>query len=166
MWPLPSARFFGWEAHGCDLVRCAVVDRQAAAALEAIIRQIHVPLVADIHFDHNLALAALSAGDTWSHQPGNIGSREKARRVVEEAKARQVPIRIGVNAGSLERDILKNTATPTAAALVESAMRHVTLLEEMDFYDIVISLKASDVPTTVAAYQDMARRVPYPSTWV
>ena len=151
------------EAHGCDLVSCAVVDRQAAAALEAIIRQIHVPLVADIHFDHNLALAALSAGvHKIRINPGNIGSREKARRVVEEAKARQVPIRIGVNAGSLERDILKKHGHPTAAALVESAMRHVTLLEEMDFYDIVISLKASDVPTTVAAYRDMARRVPYP----
>lgn len=151
------------EARGCDLVRCAVVDAPAAAALGEIVRQIHIPLVADIHFDHTLALAALAAGvHKIRINPGNIGSRDKARRVVEEAKARQVPIRIGVNAGSLERDILKQHGHPTAAALVESAMRHVTLLEEMDFHDIVISLKASDVPTTVAAYRDMARRVPYP----
>ena len=151
------------EARGCDLARCAVVDAQAAAALGEIIRQIHIPLVADIHFDHTLALAALAAGGHKIRiNPGNIGSREKARRVVEEAKARQVPIRIGVNAGSLERDILKQHGHPTAAALVESAMRHVTLLEELDFHDIVISLKASDVPTTVAAYRDIARRVPYP----
>lgn len=148
---------------GCELVRLAVPDREAAAALREIKKHSPVPLVADIHFDYRLALAALEAGvDKLRINPGNIGARDRVRAVVEEARARRVPIRIGVNAGSLEKRLLDRHGGPTAEAMIESALGHIAILEELDFTDIVISLKASDVPLTIAAYRGLAERVDYP----
>ncbi len=148
---------------GCEIVRLAVPDRAAAAALKQIRAGTAVPLVADIHFDHRLALAALDAGvDKLRINPGNIGPIENVREVVKAAKVRKVPIRIGVNAGSLERDILRKHGRPTAAGMVESALRHARMLERLDFRGIVLSLKGSDVPMTIAACRLIAGKVPYP----
>ena len=147
---------------GCEIVRLAVPDMEAAQALAAIRRQTDLALVADIHFDYRLALAALEAGvDKLRLNPGNIGARAKVEEVVRAAKERGVPIRIGVNAGSLEKDILERSGR-TPEALVESALRHVRILEECDFQDIVISMKSSDVRTMVTAYELIADRVDYP----
>jgi len=151
------------ERAGAEIVRLAVPDRAAAEALRAIRAQARVPLIADIHFDHRLALAALDAGvDGLRLNPGNIGSPGKVREVVKAAGKRGVPIRIGVNSGSLEKDILARAGGATAAAMVESALRHVRLLEDLDFRLIKISLKASDVPRTLEAYRLLAERVDYP----
>jgi (E)-4-hydroxy-3-methylbut-2-enyl-diphosphate synthase len=148
---------------GAEIVRLAVPDRDAAAALREIRRRAGVPLIADIHFDHRLALAALDAGvDGLRLNPGNIGSPEKVREVVRAAGERAVPIRIGVNSGSLEKDILARAGGATAPAMVESAMRHVRLLEDLDFRLIKISLKASDIPRTLEAYRLLAGLVDYP----
>ena len=151
-------------AVGCDLVRLAVPDREAAKALAQIKLQVQVPLIADIHFDYRLALAALESGvDALRINPGNIGEAKYVRMVVDAAKERQVPIRIGVNAGSLDKRILaKHGGQVTAAGMVESALEHIRLLEELDFYDIKISLKAHDVPLTLAAYRLMSQTVNYP----
>ena len=151
-------------AVGCDLVRLAVPDGEAAKALAQIKRQVQVPLIADIHFDYRLALAALESGvDALRINPGNIGEAKYVRMVVDAAKERQVPIRIGVNAGSLDKRILaKYGGQVTAAGMVESALEHIRLLEELDFYDIKISLKAHDVPLTLAAYRLMSQTVNYP----
>jgi (E)-4-hydroxy-3-methylbut-2-enyl-diphosphate synthase len=146
---------------GCEIVRVAVPDREAARALPEIKKSLSVPLVADIHFDYRLALAAIEAGvDGLRINPGNIGGRDKVAAVVKAAKQKRVPIRIGVNAGSLEKDLLRDGITPEA--MVESALRHVVMLEEMDFFAIKISLKASDVPLMVAAYRMLADKVDYP----
>jgi len=151
------------ERAGAEIVRLAVPDRAAAAALRAIKARARAPLVADIHFDHRLALAALDAGiDGLRLNPGNIGSPAKVREVVRAAAERRVPIRIGVNSGSLEKDLLAKAGGATAAAMVESALRHVRLLEELDFRLIKISLKASDVPRTLEAYRLLAEKVDYP----
>lgn len=151
------------EAAGCDIVRLAVPDPEAAGALRDILPQVHVPLVADIHFDHRLALAAMAAGiHKLRLNPGNIGDAARVRTVVEEARQRGIPIRIGVNAGSVERDLLRRYGHPTPEAMVESALRHVSILEEMNFSDIVISLKSSDVAATVEAYRNLSGRVDYP----
>lgn len=151
------------ERAGCEIVRVAVPDREAAMALRAIRSRIGLPLVADIHFDHRLALAALDAGvDKLRINPGNIGPVENVRKVVEAAKVRDVPIRIGVNAGSLEKDILARHGHTTAAGMVESALRHVRVLERLGFSGIVLSLKGSDVPMTIAAYRLISRKVNYP----
>ncbi|MCX6574378.1 MAG: flavodoxin-dependent (E)-4-hydroxy-3-methylbut-2-enyl-diphosphate synthase, partial [Candidatus Aminicenantes bacterium] len=151
------------ERAGAEIVRLAVPDRAAAAALREIRKRARVPLVADIHFDHRLALAALEAGvDGLRLNPGNIGSAAKVREVVRAAGERQVPIRIGVNSGSLEKDILARAGGATAPAMVESAVRHVRLLEDLDFRLIKISLKASDVPRTLQAYRLLAEQVDYP----
>jgi (E)-4-hydroxy-3-methylbut-2-enyl-diphosphate synthase len=148
---------------GAEIVRLAVPDRDAAAALREIRKRARVPLIADIHFDHRLALAALDAGvDGLRLNPGNIGSHEKVREVVRAAGERGVPIRIGVNSGSLEKDILAKAGGATAPAMVESAMRHVRLLEGLDFRLIKISLKASDIPRTLEAYRLLAGLVDYP----
>ena len=158
-----SAEVRRLERAGAEIVRLAVPDRAAALALRDIRKKVHVPLIADIHFDHRLALAALDAGvDGLRLNPGNIGSREKVREVVRAAAARRAPIRIGVNSGSLEKDILARAGGVTAAAMVESAMRHVRLLEDLDFRLIKISLKASDIPRTLEAYRLLAERVNYP----
>jgi len=151
------------ERAGAEIVRLAVPDRAAAAALREIRKRSRAPIIADIHFDHRLALAALDAGvDGLRLNPGNIGSPDKVREVVRAAGEREVPIRIGVNSGSLEKDILARAGGATAAAMVESALRHVRLLEDLDFRLIKISLKASDVPRTLEAYRLLAERVDYP----
>src|SRR5438270_8183563 len=149
---------------GCEIVRLAVPDDDAAVALKEIRRRVpEVPLVADIHFHYKLALMALEAGvDKLRLNPGNIGSVERVREVVRATKERGEPIRIGVNGGSLEKDLLKKYGTATPEAMVESAMRHIAILEDLDFRDIVVSLKASDVHRTVAAYRLLAERVEYP----
>src|SRR5918998_914741 len=149
---------------GCEVVRVAVPNREAAEALHEIRRRVpEVPLVADIHFHYKLALAALEAGvDKLRLNPGNIGSIERVREVVRATKERGVPIRIGVNGGSLEKDLLKRYGTATPEAMVESALRHIKILEDLDFHDIVVSLKASDVQRTVAAYRLLAEQVDYP----
>jgi (E)-4-hydroxy-3-methylbut-2-enyl-diphosphate synthase len=151
------------EAAGCEIVRVAVPDEAAAQAIAGIKAQITIPLVADIHFDHRLAIAAAQNGaDALRINPGNIGGRDKVRQVVTAAKERGVPIRIGVNAGSLEKDLLKTYQGATAHAMVESALRHVALLEACDFDQIKISIKASDVPRTVEAYRLLASQTDYP----
>ncbi len=150
------------EKAGCQIVRLAVPDKKSAAALARIRQGTKMPLVADIHFDHRLALAALDAGvDKLRINPGNIGSAAKVREVVKAAKVRKVPIRIGVNAGSLEKDILARDGHPTARGMVDSALRHVRILEDLGFDAIVISLKGSDVPMTIEAYRKISRMVPY-----
>ena len=152
------------EAVGCEIVRVAAVNMEAAGALGPIKEASAVPIIADIHFDYRLALKALEMGvDGLRLNPGNIGSEERVQKVVEAAAARSVPIRIGVNAGSLEKEILeRHGGRPTALAMVESAMAHIRILEAMDFREIKISLKASNVPLTVEAYRLLAERVDYP----
>lgn len=151
-------------AAGCEIIRLAVPDLEAAKALYDIRRRTYAPLIADIHFNHVLALEALAAGvDALRLNPGNIGSADRVKRVVQAAGERGVSIRIGVNGGSLEKDLLaKYGGRPCPEAMVESAMRHVAILESLDFRDIKISLKATDVPTTVEAYRLLATKVDYP----
>ena len=151
------------QAAGCDIVRLAVPDMEAAKNLGNIIAQVDVPLVADIHFDYKLALEAINQGiSALRLNPGNIGGEEKVKAVVQAAKAKQIPIRIGVNAGSLDKKILAKYGAITPEALVESAMQHIRILEELDFHDMKISLKAHDVPLTLAAYRLMSETVDYP----
>ena len=148
---------------GCELIRCAVPTLEAARALKKIKERITLPLIADIHFDYRLALEAIRSGvDALRLNPGNIGGRDRVEKVVAAAKERQIPIRIGVNAGSLPKDLLEKYGHPTAEAMVEAAWRHIHILEEMDYNDIAISLKAHDVPLTVAAYRLMAGQCDYP----
>ena len=150
-------------AAGCDIVRLAVPDMAAAENLGSIIKEVKVPLVADIHFDYKLALEAIRQGISGLRlNPGNIGGEEKVRAVVQEAKAHGIPIRIGVNAGSLDKKILEKHGGVTAEGLVESALQHVRILEQQGFYDMKISLKAHDVPMTLAAYRLMSEKVDYP----
>lgn len=150
-------------AAGCDLVRVSVYDAACAQAVRALVDGSPVPLVADIHFDHTLALAAMENGiHKLRINPGNIGGAENVRRVADCARAHHVPIRIGVNAGSLEKDILQRDVGATAQGMVDSALRHIRLLEQAHFDDIVISLKASSVPMTVAAYRLMRQVSDYP----
>ncbi|MCR5757184.1 MAG: flavodoxin-dependent (E)-4-hydroxy-3-methylbut-2-enyl-diphosphate synthase [Selenomonas sp.] len=148
---------------GCDIVRVAVPDMEAARNLGNIIKEINIPLVADIHFDYKLALEAIQQGiSALRLNPGNIGGEEKVRAVVKAAKEAHIPIRIGVNAGSLDKKILAKYGAVTPEALVESAMQHVKILEDLDFHDLKISLKAHDVPLTLAAYRLMSKTVDYP----
>lgn len=148
---------------GCQIVRVAVLDQEAADALKIICRQSPLPVVADIHFNHHLALCAMENGVKGLRiNPGNIGGAANVIKVVEKAKDAQVPIRVGVNAGSLEKDLLVKYGHPTAEALVESALRHVDILEKQHFDQIKISLKASEVPMMIEAYRLIAQRVPYP----
>jgi len=151
------------EKAGAEIVRLAIPDREAARALREIKRRARVPLIADIHFDHRLALASLEAGaDGLRINPGNIGSKDKVREVVRAAGERGVPIRIGVNSGSLEKDLLARHGGVTAGAMVESALRHVRILEDCGFFLIKISLKASDIGRTLEAYRLLAGQVDYP----
>lgn len=151
------------QAAGCDIVRLAVPDMDAAKNLGNIIKQVRVPLIADIHFDYKLAIEAIHQGiSALRLNPGNIGGEEKVRAVVREAKAAQIPIRIGVNAGSLDKKILAQYGGITPEAMVASAMEHVHILEAQDFYDMKISLKAHDVPLTLAAYRLMSETCDYP----
>ncbi len=148
---------------GCELVRCAVLDQDAADAMARIKIASPLPVVADIHFDYKLALAVLAGGiDGLRLNPGNIGEQWKVAEVVKAAKDRLVPIRIGVNAGSLEKELLVKYGHPTAEAMVASALGHVRILEELGYDQIKISLKASDVPKTVEAYRILAEKVDYP----
>src|SRR6476620_5097014 len=148
---------------GCEIVRIVVPDDDAAAAMKEIRKRTSVPLVADIHFHYKLALKALDAGiDKLRINPGNIGKHERIVEVVRAAQAQQVPIRIGVNGGSLEKDLLKKYGTATPEAMVESGLRHIAILEQLGFGNIVISLKASDVNRMVAAYRLMSEKVDYP----
>jgi (E)-4-hydroxy-3-methylbut-2-enyl-diphosphate synthase len=151
------------EKLGCEIVRVAVPDREAAGNLAAIKRGISIPLVADIHFDHKLALEAIKQGvDGLRINPGNIGSTEKVRTVVRAAQDRGIPIRIGVNVGSLHKRLLKKYRHPTPEAMVESALEHISLLEALHFFDIKISLKSSDLLDTVQAYRLIRKKVNYP----
>jgi (E)-4-hydroxy-3-methylbut-2-enyl-diphosphate synthase len=150
-------------AEGCDIVRLAVVDEEAARALARIRPQVDIPLIADIHFDHRLALLAIEAGiDGLRINPGNIGSRDHVARVVGAASERKIPIRIGVNSGSLEKEIERKYGGSTPEALVESALHHVGILEDLNYHEIKISVKATDVARTVAAYRLLSQRTNYP----
>lgn len=151
------------EAAGCQIVRVACPNMEAAEAIKEIKKRISIPLVADIHFDYRLALKAIEGGvDKIRINPGNIGKRERVEAVVKAAKERGIPIRIGVNAGSLEKRILEKYGYPTADGMVESALYHIRILEELDFHDIVVSLKASTVPLAIEAYEKAAQTFNYP----
>jgi len=151
------------EKVGCDIVRCAVPDMEAAEALKDIIKKINIPLVADIHFDYRLALKSIENGVSKLRiNPGNIGSVDRIREVAKAAKNRNIPIRIGVNSGSLEKDILEKYGSVTPQGLVESALRHVRILEKLDFQDIIISIKSSNVPHTIESYKLLSSMVNYP----
>ena len=148
---------------GCDIVRCAVPDKTAAEALREICAGSPIPVVADIHFDYRLALAAIEAGvDKIRLNPGNIGGADRVQAVVKAAKERHLPIRIGVNSGSVEKHILEKFGGPTPEAMVESALYHVKLLNDCDFDDICISIKSSSVPNTMQAYLLASERTSYP----
>jgi len=151
------------ESAGCEIIRIAVPDKRTIPFLEPFVTGLKTPVVADIHFDYRLALAAVEKGVAGLRiNPGNIGSVQRVRTVVDAAKAHHVPIRIGVNAGSLEKDLLQKHGGPSAAAMVESALRHVVILEKLGFEHIKISLKASSVRSTIDAYKLLANQVDYP----
>ena len=151
------------ENAGCDIIRVAVPDMASAEAISKIKEQIHIPIVADVHFDYRLAIEAIKQGaDGLRINPGNIGDAEIIKKVVETAKSFDVPIRIGVNSGSLEKDLLEKYGGPSPEALVESALRHVEILENMNFEHIVISLKSSDVLSCIHSYKLIAQKVDYP----
>lgn len=151
------------EAAGCEIIRCAVPTMEAAKALAKIKKRIHIPLVADIHFDYRLAIAAIENGaDKIRINPGNIGDEERVRAVVEKAKEYNVPIRVGVNSGSLEKELVEKYGGVTAQGLVESALDKVRMIEEMGYDNLVVSIKSSDVMMCVKAHEEIAKRCPYP----
>ena len=151
------------QAAGCEIVRVAVLNSEAAGAIKSIKKKIKIPLIADVHFDHRLALEAMAGGaDGLRINPGNIGGKLKVKEVITVAKDRGIPVRIGVNAGSLERGLLEKYKHPTAKALVESAGRHIKILEDLKFRAIKVSLKASDVIKTVEAYRLFSEKFKYP----
>ena len=151
------------EKVGCQMIRCSVLDQQDAKCLKIIKDNIHIPLVADIHFDYKLALIAIESGvDKIRINPGNIGSKENVRKVTEKCKEKHIPIRIGINSGSIERDLLTKYGRVTAQAMIESASKHVDILEQLDFHDIVLSFKSSDVNLTVETYLQAANKWNYP----
>ena len=153
----------GLAGVGCEIVRCAVPDMDAAIALGQIKKLSPIPVIADIHFDYKLAIRVLEGGiDGLRLNPGNIGEKWKVAEVVKSAADRRVPIRIGVNAGSLEKELLERYGHPTAEAMAESALGHIRILEELNYLEIKVSLKASDVMKTVSAYRLLAERVDYP----
>lgn len=157
------AQILALEKAGCEIVRLAVIDAEAVEALIKIKAQVSVPLIADIHFDYRLALQSMENGiDALRINPGNIGGSNRVKKVVELAKVKNIPIRIGVNAGSLEKELLQKYQGVTPEALVESALNHVTLLEKESFTDIKISVKASHIPLMLAAYRLLAEKVDYP----
>ncbi len=151
------------EEAGCDIVRCTVIDHEAALAIAGIKKQIHIPLVADIHFDHRMAIEAMENGaDKIRINPGNIGGRDRLLEVVSAAKERDIPIRVGVNSGSLERDIVDRYGGVTAEGIVESAMDKVSMIEEAGYENIVVSVKSSDVLMSVHTHELLAAKCPYP----
>lgn len=151
------------EMAGCDIVRCAVPDMEAAKALKEITKNTKMPVVADIHFDYRLALEAMENGiSALRINPGNIGSKERVEILASTAKKKNIPIRIGVNSGSLEKDLLAKYNGVSAEGLVESALKHVEILENVNFDDIVISIKSSNVPMMIESYRLMSKKVNYP----
>ena len=157
------AQILALEKAGCEIIRCAVPNMDAAKAIGEIKKQIHIPLVADIHFDYRLAIAAIESGaDKIRINPGNIGDDDRVKAVVQACQQKNIPIRIGDNSGSLEKEILAKYGAPTAEALVERAMGHVQMLEACGFDDIVISMKSSDVNTMIDAYRLCAQQCNYP----
>ena len=157
------AQILKLEEAGCEIIRVAVPTMEAAEALKQIKKEIHIPLVADIHFDYRLAVAAIENGvDKIRINPGNIGSRERVKAVVDAAKARRIPIRIGVNSGSLEKDLIAKYGGVTAQGIVESALDKVKMIEDMDYDHLVISIKSSDVMMCVKAHELLAGRTVYP----
>lgn len=151
------------EKAGCEIIRVACLDIEDAKAIKEIKKQINIPIVADIHFDYRIALEAIESGvDKVRINPGNIGSEERVKLVVDKCKEKKIPIRIGVNAGSLEKELLEKYGKPTAKAMVESARKHVEILEKLDFYDIAISLKASNLNLCIEAYEEAAKEFNYP----
>lgn len=152
------------EKAGCEIIRVACLDEEDARAIKDIKARIHIPIVADIHFDYKIALTAIEAGvDKLRINPGNIGGKDRVEKVVNACKEKNIPIRIGVNAGSLEKELLeKYSGSPTAEAMVESALRHIKILEELDFYDICVSLKASNLDLCIAAYEKASESFNYP----
>lgn len=151
------------EKAGCEIIRAAIPDMAAVKLIPAIKNAVKIPLVADIHFDYKLALESVAAGiDKIRINPGNIGDFDKVKAVAKACSEKNIPIRIGVNSGSLEKDILAKYGAPTAEALCESALRHAELLERCDFHDIVISIKSSDVPTMIKGYRLLAEKTDYP----
>ncbi len=151
------------EDAGCEIVRVAVPDAEAAEAIASIKSKISIPVIADIHFDHRLAIAAAKAGaDALRINPGNIGSVKKVKAIIDIAKEKNIPIRIGVNAGSLEKDLLRKYQSATAEAMVESALRHIDRFRSYDFQTLKLSIKASDVPRTVAAYRQLSEKTDLP----
>lgn len=158
------AQILQLEEAGCEIVRVACLDIEDAKAIKRIKEKINIPIVADIHFDYKIALEAIKSGvDKVRINPGNIGSEEKVKAVVDACKEKNIPIRIGVNGGSLEKDLLeKYGGKPTAKAMVESAKRHVEILEKLEFYDICLSLKASDLDLCIEAYEEAAKTFNYP----
>lgn len=157
------AQILDLEKAGCQLVRMAIIDMDDANAISAIKAATHIPLVADIHFDYRMAIAAIDNGiDKIRINPGNIGSEENVIKVVEKCKEHHVPIRIGVNSGSIEKDIHEKYGKPTAEGMIESAQRHVKILEDLDFHDICLSFKASSPQLTIDAYRLAAVTFPYP----
>ncbi len=150
------------EKAGCEIIRVACLDEDDAKAIKEIKAKIHIPIVADIHFDYKIALTAIEAGvDKLRINPGNIGGRDRVEKVVNACKEKNIPIRIGVNSGSLEKDLLEKYGV-TAKAMVESALRHIKILEELDFYDICVSLKASDLDLCIKAYEEASKTFNYP----
>lgn len=151
------------EEAGCQIIRVACLDIEDAKAIKQIKEKIHIPIVADIHFDYRIALEAIESGvDKIRINPGNIGDEERVKKVVEACKTHKIPIRIGVNGGSLEKELLDEEGKPTAKAMIESARRHVEILEKLDFRDICISLKASDLDLCIAAYEEASKTFNYP----
>jgi (E)-4-hydroxy-3-methylbut-2-enyl-diphosphate synthase len=151
------------EKAGCEIVRVAVLDKEASSKLKEIKRRINIPLVADIHFDYRLALSSIEAGaDKLRINPGNIGAIWKVKEIVRAAYARKIPIRIGVNSGSLPKDLLSKYGKVTPEAMVEAALRQVRILEKLSYEEIVISLKATDIPTTIDSYKLISKKVNYP----
>jgi len=151
------------ESAGCEIIRIAVPDMQAAESIKEIKKNINIPLVADIHFDYRLALKSIENGiDKLRINPGNIGNEERIKTVIDAAKEKNIPIRIGVNSGSLEKDILQKYGEVTPEGLVESALRHVHILEKYNFDNIVVSIKASNVPFTIQAYDILSQKINYP----
>ena len=151
------------EAAGCEIIRCTVPNREAAEAIREIKKRIHIPLVADIHFDYKMAIAAMENGaDKIRINPGNIGSRENVAAVVRAAKERNIPIRVGVPSGSLEKDLLEKYGGVTAEGIVESALDKVRMIEELDYDNLVISIKSSDVLMCIKAHEILAQKTDYP----
>lgn len=151
------------EKVGCEIIRVACLDIEDAKAIKEIKNQIHIPIVADIHFDYKIALEAIESGvDKIRINPGNIGDEEKTKAVVEACKLHNIPIRIGVNGGSLEKELLEKYGKPCSDAMIESARKHIEILEKLDFYDIAISLKASNLDMCIEAYEKAAKEFKYP----